>query len=119
MNKLIISFLLLFVSFAANAQDAQGSCTVPGTSNYISADVYLSSDAHTVKVANGSEKPVASITVVITADVNQGYTNGRKNVEVFRNTFYNIQAWGNDDKTFTYKGNLSNVQVKVYNPVCQ
>lgn len=118
--KLLFSLLLVMVSATAFAQDAQASCMVPGTNDYIAAYFYANSGGHTIKITNGSATPVASVTVEVRADVDMRYVGGKKDQVIYRGTVTDaISPYDTREINFSYKGELTNVRVSVYNPICK
>lgn len=68
-KKLLLLVVSLFcITMAVNAQDASGSCKLPGTYDYVNVDYY--SDGH-LAVSNQSEMKITQLHVKVTCTETQ------------------------------------------------
>jgi len=115
MKKLVLTLLALVgISFAVKAQEASGSCKLPGTYEYVNVDYY--SDGH-LAITNNSGVKINSLKVKVT------YTKGNNTKVLYNQTIYDgipadmtttikegVEKCSNCDGTFT---------VEVGNPICK
>ena len=118
--KKILIFLVAFISFeiTANAQDATGSCLLPGGEQYAQVNFYKSASDLMAFFNVSSDKPMSTLKVVIEAEI---YWNTWKKVILYNNTVYDIpkrQTIKIEFKMPQYT-NIKNITVSAGNPVCK
>ena len=110
--------LVALIGFGVTVNASEGSCQIPGTNDY--AQAYIS--GNTLTVVNGSSKPLASVHVVVYADVEYTDGNGRptgeyERMKIFEEYFTSIPGRGNVKRTIHAK--YKNASISVSNPVCK
>jgi hypothetical protein len=119
---LMILTAAICVGIGVNAKDGQGSCTVNNTNDYASVDFYKGGSGgtgnFTIVYGTSGDKPLASATVTITAEI---YYGSWRMETLYDGTVYDVPA--NQTKTVNVKmpnyTDIRNIQVTVSNPVCK
>lgn len=139
MKKMFLFLVSLFcISMTVNAQDASGSCKLPGTYDYVNVDFYAGSPnlsgkgAGTLRISNQSALPITNVRIKVTVAVSalELGTNDKCEYEktIYDNTVYGIAAYESGkaisvDYDLT-KGRAQNPRIKsinvsVSNPICK
>lgn len=127
---------LFCVTMAVNAQDASGSCKLPGANDYVNVDFYKgdSGKEGNIVLSNqtSTEQYLTEIKVVVTADIGYKYEDvyerGRvvgqnlqwKNVTLFDDKIRDIGAnkTRNVAVTMPFYYKIKNINVSVGNLIC-
>lgn len=121
------------IAFMAQAEEATTSCMV-GNSNteYVQATAYTTKSGNmgsaTITIANGSNKPLVSLYVTVTAETCTQYSDGQKWSPVTLydgNIFFNPAIAPNSttqvkcNSVSSLYGNLRNINIRIGNPSCR
>lgn len=129
MKKLLLVILSLFcITMAVNAQDASGSCKLPGTYDYVNVDFYAGSPGGTgnfiLSNQTSTGQYITEIKVTITAEVLEYNMNSGDNewkpITLYSDKVRNIPANATPSVQVKMpKGRIRNIQVSVGNLICK
>jgi hypothetical protein len=134
MKKILLFFVTVFsISFAVNAQDASGSCKLPGTYDYVNVDYF---ERGNIAVSNQSGMIITQLHITVTCEETyyihnyENYkevtTKKHRKITLCDKNFYDIQPYQTTNLTegvqaFKKYGKDSeyNISVSVSNPICK
>lgn len=110
------------IGFGIYANAQSGSCKVPGTNDYVQANL----NGFDLTVVNGSQKPLATVHVDIYADVENTDGNGNRTGTyerhqiIFSSDFYSFAPYGNQViRSAIACTSCKNYDIRVSNPICK
>lgn len=124
--KKFLLFLILFVGivFAAYADEGRGSCIVKGTQNdYVEVTAYSDGKGQgNFVISNSSSKPLVSVYIRVTADVEHKTVQGRyENIILFSGNYTEgVEPYQSKNVLFSFPAGrgIRNISVEVNNPTC-
>lgn len=132
--KKILFLMMMFITLSLNAEEATSSCMV-GNSNteYVQATAYTTKDgtskgSASVTIANGSNKPLLSLYITVTAEKCTAFSNRLEwtPVTLYKgNKFFDPAVAPNSttkiqcNSVSSYGGELRNIDIKIGNPSCR
>ena len=118
MNKKIFLLVIALIGFGFSVNATEGSCRIPGTNDYVHAFL----QGNTLTVVNGSSRTLASVRVVVMADV-PASPEGFIRSPLFDGVLTSIPPQGSQIRQLTTRAidgrSVRNIEISVSNPVCR
>ena len=122
--KYLLVGILLCIPFFLRAESVNGSCLI-GDSDYVEADFFYNINLKKsdisggiITIANGSETPLVSLNIEITAQADGEAITIYQEFKKFNPPISGYTTFKIDGITFRNNKSLSNIKISISNPRC-